>query len=119
MTRKFLLQLYNSIDNMPNLIDFNLSCYSFIINGDSSSIIKRDSNCIDNDDLDECDFIEENLVLRFIEKVLTLKSIKNIHIVFSFGDFFPTIKLKNLFPTINFKNYYNVEISYKLKIPYY
>ena len=104
ITRKFLFQLYNNIDNMPNLIDFNLSCYSDIINVDSSNI--------KHDDIEKFNYIEENFVLRFIEKVLTLKSIKNIHIVFEFGSFFPTIKLKSLFPKINFKNYYNVEIHY-------
>ena len=104
ITRKFLLQLYNNIDNMPNLIDFNLSCYACITEIDSSSI--------NHDDIDKYNNIEKNLLLRFIEKVLTLKSIKNIHIDFNLGDYFSTNKLKKLFPKINFKEYYNVEIRF-------
>ena len=104
ITRKFLLQLYNNIDNMPNLIDFNLSC--------DANIPIIGSSSVNHDDTDKYNNIEQNLVLRFIGKVLTLKSIRNIHIVFAFGEYFSTNKLKKLFPKIDFKNYYKVEIYF-------
>ena len=79
--------LYNNLDNTPNLIDFNIYCHPSGLN--------------------------EDFYKKFIKKILSMKYIKriDINILSNCDKFYSKKELKKLFPDINFNKFYEVNIK--------
>ena len=82
-----LNNIYNNLDNMPNLIDFKLKVY-----------------------LKEC---KDDIYKNFVAKVISMKYIKKIYIAISIKDngFFSRKELKMLFPNININKFIQIDIQ--------
>ena len=93
LTKNLLENLYNNIDNMPNLKEFRLLYYS-------------------GDDVDI------NFFKNFVRKVLSLKLIKIIYISnnrleYIWFDSYNYDEIKELFPDINLNKYYKISLRYE------
>ena len=87
-----LNNLYNNLDNMPNLIDFKLYCD---LRKDNEAIYKR-----------------------FIKKILSMKYIKNIDIIFlreNIFEYYSKKELQKIFQDIIFDKYNEITIR-KIKL---
>ena len=82
---ELIKNLYNNIDKIPNLKDFDFSYF--------------------------CKDITNDFFIMFVEKILTLKSIRNVNIKINTDNFFYSKDdLQKLFPKINFNKFHNIKV---------